>query len=540
MKGDFSRQTFDPTRHYDAVLMQQGRVQVDADWNEEGAIARYRRDTETGDVIGPRGTPRDGTGFAVGLSGDAQDLTLGPGRMYVDSILCELGAAASYRGQPDFDPPAGPAAEGFALLYLDVWQRLATALDDPHIRETALGGPDTAARLQTVWQAKLAPWAGQGTPKCGDFGPGWTPAPPPDGLLTASTADPGAGTSGPCVLPPTAGYQRLENQLYRVEIQQGGPLGTATFKWSRDNGSVVTGILAISGNDLTVQDVGPDDVLGFAAGQWAEVADDTAERDSGAGHLVQIAAVDPGTRIITIAAPGSPLPAFDPARHPKLRRWDQTTGDESGIVAAAGPLDLEGGVQVAFSAGSYRAGDYWLIPARTAITTETGDIEWPRQPDGTPIAQPPAGIAHHYCPLALVQVAGGVFSLVADGDCRRPFPPLTDIQASDVGYDGSGCAGALGLATTVQQALDALCGASWRHLHTGRAPRPRVGGRLRQPAGPCRRRDLLPGRCLPAHAPARGARQAPPQADRRGAGHAHCRRRGDGDPLRAVRQRAGA
>ena len=35
MKGDFSRETFDRARHYSAVLLQQGRVQLDADWNEQ-------------------------------------------------------------------------------------------------------------------------------------------------------------------------------------------------------------------------------------------------------------------------------------------------------------------------------------------------------------------------------------------------------------------------------------------------------------------------------------------------------------------------
>ena len=35
MKGDFSRLTFDPTKHFSGVRMQQGRVQLDADWNEQ-------------------------------------------------------------------------------------------------------------------------------------------------------------------------------------------------------------------------------------------------------------------------------------------------------------------------------------------------------------------------------------------------------------------------------------------------------------------------------------------------------------------------
>ena len=42
MPGDYSRNTFDPRRHYSGVLMQQGRVQLDADWNEQQAIAAHR------------------------------------------------------------------------------------------------------------------------------------------------------------------------------------------------------------------------------------------------------------------------------------------------------------------------------------------------------------------------------------------------------------------------------------------------------------------------------------------------------------------
>ena len=41
MRGDFSRQTFEAEQHYSAVLLQQGRVQLDADWNEELDIAAH-------------------------------------------------------------------------------------------------------------------------------------------------------------------------------------------------------------------------------------------------------------------------------------------------------------------------------------------------------------------------------------------------------------------------------------------------------------------------------------------------------------------
>ena len=65
MKGDFSRQTFTGGKHYSGVLMQQGRVQLDADWNEQQAINRHRAEAESADVIGLSGAPRNSPGFRI-------------------------------------------------------------------------------------------------------------------------------------------------------------------------------------------------------------------------------------------------------------------------------------------------------------------------------------------------------------------------------------------------------------------------------------------------------------------------------------------
>ena len=92
MSGDFSRKTFIPQRHYSGVLMQQGRVQLDADWNEQLAIHRHRTQTEALDVIGPCGVPQATDGFKIGETPDGTDLTISPGRIYVDGLLCELEA----------------------------------------------------------------------------------------------------------------------------------------------------------------------------------------------------------------------------------------------------------------------------------------------------------------------------------------------------------------------------------------------------------------------------------------------------------------
>src|SRR5215213_5877921 len=99
-KGDYSRFTHKPFKHYTGVLKQQGRVDLDADWNEANEIAAYLRQIEAQDVIGPCGFPKIGGGFEIGAIPQPSltdnrvdvDLTISPGRGYIDGILCELEA----------------------------------------------------------------------------------------------------------------------------------------------------------------------------------------------------------------------------------------------------------------------------------------------------------------------------------------------------------------------------------------------------------------------------------------------------------------
>lgn len=427
MKGDFSRLTFDPKKHYRRVLMQQGRVQVDADWNEQAAIEQYLAEIEARDVIGRCGAPLHDAGFQITVNNKGE-LMIGKGRFYADGILCENDADTGYLQQPDLPDVPKPAdvLKPFpvGIAYLDVWERHLTALDDPLIRETALGGPDTATRSRVVWQVKILPIRiGPGTPPtCGSKFPEWDALiAPRNATFNARTQPPSADS--PCLIPPTAGYQRLENQLYRVEVHKSGVPGTASFKWSRDNGSILTAIEKINGQEITVSDIGPDNVLGFTNGQWVEVVDDRIELLGQPGPFIQIDKVDVATRVIMLkSAPAG----IDQTRHPKLRRWD-SAGEMKIEVPATnnGWIVIEGGIQGHFAAGNYRTGDYWLIPARTA----TGEIEWPpfQVPNTTPLPQPPAGIEHHYCRLALVQLASDGLQVLED--CRPIFPPLTEIGA---------------------------------------------------------------------------------------------------------------
>ena len=99
MSSDISRQRFNPANDFNSVLMQQGRVQLDADWNEWNEILDRRWRSETIDIIGrcvvPLETP---DGFEIQLSGGS--LTIGRGRIYVDGLQAENHGA----GDLEFDP----------------------------------------------------------------------------------------------------------------------------------------------------------------------------------------------------------------------------------------------------------------------------------------------------------------------------------------------------------------------------------------------------------------------------------------------------
>src|SRR6186713_811094 len=101
MRGDFSRETFDPLRHFSRVLVQQGRLQLDADSNEQSDILLHYLRTLASDLIGGHGGP--GVGFTIGklAGGPKPDFSIAPGRYYVDGVLAENGATdLEYKKQP--------------------------------------------------------------------------------------------------------------------------------------------------------------------------------------------------------------------------------------------------------------------------------------------------------------------------------------------------------------------------------------------------------------------------------------------------------
>ncbi|WP_446745342.1 DUF6519 domain-containing protein [Silvibacterium acidisoli] len=509
MKGDFSRIRFNPGSHYTAVLEQQGRVALDADANERSAIQAYLRKTETIDVVGEYGAPADVAGFAITLSGTT--IVIGAGRYYVQGLLCENSQdGLAYGSQPYLIHPSvsdgsliGQLAQsgGAVQVFLEVWQRVVTALDDACLREPALGQADSTARLQTVWRV-VAEYVqpASGFSRNAETAAGHRlPLRPLQaasidrssavkmqaalrqktssvvarqrlaatlagieaerGTLASSASEAPAATVGPnvtadccsqmyaatpfvstgtmcaatnqgasdCSCQPVAaaGYQGLENQLYRVEIHRSGDELTAMFKWSRENASVVTAINSVNGATVWVDSLGPDANLGFQVNQWVEVYDDSAifgQIPNQPGLLYQILSIDPTGPSVTFT---SPVVGVDTSLHARMRRWDQSGGADTmdGIPLPVNSwATLENGIQVSFGAGTYQAGDYWTIPARTA----SGTIEWPPCGSDGSLYQPAHANPVYRAPLACIHWSDLTGAPLIES-CRRIFYPLTSL-----------------------------------------------------------------------------------------------------------------
>ena len=423
MRGDFSRLRFDRAKNYTAVLAQQGRVQLNSDANEQVAIGEHLRSIGLIDIIGAAGAPLHAAGFDITVSADGTSIQIGPGRFYVDGLLCEAARATDYMRQPFLLQPTPDAATLLAGLvrpaarlhiWLEAWQRLVTPLDDPGIKDVALGEADTTDRLQTVWRVVAEPATASESNRscCNDMRLARRPVPP--GLMTVGVQD--ASGQGNCLPAPHAGYRGLENQLYRVEIHRGGDITQATFKWSRDNGSVVSAVMRIAGTVVTVDSLGPDANLGFLPGQWVEISDDRnlfGQAPNQPGQLFQIATLGPGPLDITLT---QPAPAVD--AHTRLRRWDQVGVDATtnGVgMNPSGQNVLENGIFVRFlPERSFATGDYWLIPARTA----TGLPEWPPSDSDGGAFQPAKNTAVNRAPLACIRF-DSEFGIVPGGAVPR-------------------------------------------------------------------------------------------------------------------------
>jgi hypothetical protein len=298
------------------------------------------------------------------------------------------------------------------LVYLEAWERQVVAAQDRDIAEVALEGIDTAARARVAWRLHAMPWGAvdpADPTKPGEIIGTWkarmdkvlADAP----RMAAQLKQPNPADERPCSVTPDARYRGPENQLYRVEIQFRDD--EPCFKWSRDNGSVVFAVDAVDDEGaVTLATLGRDDRFTLREGDWVDV-----EWGAGANSLLKrVASVDPVDRRVTFEGDPADLAAIPMDAGPILRRWDMT-GDDGLVPVGKEPIDLEYNIQVWFDKDAgFRAGDYWLIPARTAGGNILGYGD-----AGAPEFRP-SNLRRHYAPLALVPGDGAAARIL---DLRR-------------------------------------------------------------------------------------------------------------------------
>ena len=408
-RGDVTRDTFDFQHRFSRVLLQQGRVQLDADFNEQVSIMAHFLRGLAVDLMGPHaaaaGTDGERTNhFQVSVPEGDEHLAVAPGIYYVNGIRCENLEEIQVL------IPDEPAVH---LVYLDVWERHIAAVEEDYIREAALNGPDTATRARIEWQVKLLPNVTLEDRRYATFLAALEEiSRPGTGHIRARARLRDETSLEPCLTDPEARYRGPENQLYRVEIHRGGQSRTATFKWSRENGSVYFPIVKpVAGRIVTLAHLGRDTRFGLKPDDWVEIMDDEEALTPERPPLLQVESVDPDTFEVTLKEePSSGRIGTEMHKHPYLRRWDHKSDSADGVAVTESSertpkwIDLEDGVQIQFLASGrgqapkrYGVGDYWIIPARTI----TGDVEWPG-PVNDPQFLPAHGILHHYAPLATI------------------------------------------------------------------------------------------------------------------------------------------
>ncbi|MFI9561190.1 putative Ig domain-containing protein [Nonomuraea endophytica] len=301
-------------------------------------------------------------------------------RMHVSGLTCLREADTLYSQQADPNDPPLTTPTGSTrrdTVYLDAWTEPLTYIDDPEIREVALGGPDTATRTRVRHRVRVAEGGG---------------LPSGDGR--------GAGT-----LATEGSYTAQANRLYLVEVDTGGDLGAATFRWSEDNAATIQRVIEPVPPGSTRVSV--EDATAFRAGDQILIRKEFGAEEHQVASVVGnvIGLVQPtGDQLADLPAAGR-VPGFTTfalADRPMIQRWNAfrvpiPAGQDDPAAAAAIPLN--DGVAVRFSGSGLRTGDFWNFRARFLPGDDAAGLD-PLTRIERLRFQRPRGVVHHYAPLA--------------------------------------------------------------------------------------------------------------------------------------------
>jgi hypothetical protein len=440
MKGDFSRFTFNPLKNYIAVLKQQGRADLDADWNDQSEIWSEQFRQLTADLVGEFGVPLAPNDIAednsnalrvgdfVSGTGGVIDFAIGKGLAYVGGYQIRFPSDFSFRKQVDYPEPDSIPEQGDLIIFVEAWRRPISYVDDEMIREPALGGPDTSLRQKVIGQIKVLRTKGvsgsEEAVSClrSHFRK--------SNVLMTMSIDQSAHQIPIGFGEIDSGGAIPGNLHYRIEAHRGiESEGRADegFKWSDENAALISPIIrALDNRNLLAVD--PDEVAGesFKVGDWIEVSNKITELHRQGGQMAQVANLESseGGMIVTLDRDIYPMLARkqngapsgnEDGLGPRLRRWSGYFSP----LALKFTYNLGRGIKVTFISTerdvNLDPGDYWCYAIRDRVYNKRF----------APQKAPPIGIRKFRFPLAIIirHGSGRVEKII---DCRHFFRPLAE------------------------------------------------------------------------------------------------------------------
>lgn len=458
MSSDKARVSHDANQQYRTVVTQQGRVTLEADWNEAQQIASEEEQANLINIIGSSGTPNDG--YRV-LETDsiptlAFDFSVKQGTMYVGGNRVVLPTEVKYSNQsewldrvedPDWVDPSilntPPPQKEF--IYLLLREQEVSAVEDSALRDSALGGPDTTQRTRLV-QRIVRSQTEEDTCAIalGSARKHWLT----NGLtldsktmrlkssvtLRVSFLE-SAIPPDPCDPEARGGYLGAENQLIRVQISS-IDLTTNQYKlvWGFDNASFLYRVTADNtGRILKFESPPVDDFHRPRTGQAVEVLRSAARLSNGefiasaTGQVVTLnAPYNPDKQEITLPTALPTDPYLNSNQTPRLflRVWEEEIKFTLNTPVSLGKTGLQ--VTLAtLNSQPFHLGDYWFFAVRPMTPTTI----YPHRYFDSP--QLPEGPSLWVCPLAVIAWNKQILKVLED--CRQHFDDLVELTKRQTG-----------------------------------------------------------------------------------------------------------
>lgn len=273
-------------------------------------------------------------------------LTFSAGRVYLNGMMAEQHTAQTMALKKE--------KNGYFLAYVDMYQRLVSAVDDPNLLEPGLLGADTSARFQSELSLGLFPATGTLSSE--------------EELETEWDAyQRRRARQGQIKVNSLPKRGSMRSTLYRVQVMQDADLEQGDdlkVVWSSDNSSLAYGVEHREANCLRVTGLERANRK-IVAGSYFSLLDEDGNILHDEDKLLKVTELNLVEGLVTFSGD---LP--DKAKPAKLMHWQNQAlvlkrdEKEKGETLT---FNIDDRLAITFNAGScYWDGDFWLIPTRTA------------------------------------------------------------------------------------------------------------------------------------------------------------------------------